>query len=83
VNEMSEYNESDVAVISVDGVEFEALFKSDNAGLDLMHFGADNEWADGKHYAGLMQCLRACSEENLCSASVERKGSIYSVKLTK
>lgn len=78
---MSEYNESNVAVISVDGVEFKTFFKRDAIGYDLKHFGSDNEWSDGKHYAGLMHCLRVCDEENTSSASTERKGSNYSVKL--
>ena len=78
---MSEYNESNVAVISVDGVEFKTFFKRDAFGYDLKDFGSDNEWSDGKHYAGIMSCLRVCEEGNTDSASTECKGSIYSLKL--
>ncbi len=69
-------------LVSVDGTSFETFIsKADFAGFDIEKFGTNNEWADGKHYAGIMKCLSEMHENGTASASIERKGSSYSVSV--
>lgn len=70
------------ATVTVDGVSHETtVTKVDFIGIDLHKFGQDNEWADGKHYSGILKCLSEMIENNTTSESVERKGSFYSVAI--
>lgn len=68
------------AVVTVDGVSHETtVTKVGFNGIDLHKFGNDNEWADGKHYMGILKCLNEMIENDTASETVERKGSVYSV----
>ena len=69
-------------LVKVDGVEFETIVSAVGSdGFDLKNFGKNNEWADGKHYMGILKCLSEMFENESTSASVERKGSVYSVSV--